>query len=70
MRSVVELDVVNVGQLDHQPFGAGAALFEVGLLEAYGGEGLDPDTVRLDDPLSIEWRGGGPAVWSADSEES
>ncbi|MGP3683147.1 hypothetical protein ACTVZO_00155 [Streptomyces sp. IBSNAI002] len=26
--------------------------------------GLDPDVVRLDDPLLIEWRGGGPAVWS------
>ncbi|MEU4729669.1 hypothetical protein [Streptomyces sp. NPDC023588] len=26
--------------------------------------GLDPDTVRLDDPLLIEWRGGGPADWT------
>ncbi|MEV6735180.1 MULTISPECIES: hypothetical protein [unclassified Streptomyces] len=30
--------------------------------------GLDPDDVRLDDPLLIEWRGGGPAVWSPDTD--
>ncbi|MFF4457697.1 hypothetical protein [Streptomyces goshikiensis] len=29
--------------------------------------GLDPDSIRLDDPLLIEWRGGGPAVWSPDT---
>ncbi|MEU9304475.1 hypothetical protein [Streptomyces sp. NPDC048269] len=31
--------------------------------------GLDPDVVRLDDPLLIESRGGGPAVWSPDPGE-
>ncbi|MFD8292970.1 DUF6233 domain-containing protein [Streptomyces lavendulae] len=29
--------------------------------------GLNPDTVRLDDPLLIGWRGGGPTVWTPDS---
>ncbi|WP_181764746.1 hypothetical protein [Streptomyces albidus (ex Kaewkla and Franco 2022)] len=26
--------------------------------------GLDAGSVRLDDPELIEWRGGGPEVWS------
>ncbi|MER5970105.1 MULTISPECIES: hypothetical protein [unclassified Streptomyces] len=25
--------------------------------------GLDEDTVRVDDPRLIDWRGGGPADW-------
>ncbi|MFG2225359.1 hypothetical protein [Streptomyces sp. NPDC048644] len=33
------------------------------LLEFLRRAGLDPDTVRLDDPALIEWRGGGPDVW-------
>ncbi|WP_331759784.1 hypothetical protein OG422_30800 (plasmid) [Streptomyces sp. NBC_01525] len=33
------------------------------LLEFLRRAGLDPDEVRLDDP-AIEWRGGGPGVWS------
>ncbi|WP_269854694.1 hypothetical protein [Streptomyces sp. RPT161] len=27
-------------------------------------EGVTPGRVRLDDPSLIEWRGGGPEVWS------
>ncbi|MFD5513090.1 hypothetical protein ACFWIB_35795 [Streptomyces sp. NPDC127051] len=30
------------------------------LLEFLRRAGLDPDDIRLDDPLLIEWRGGGP----------
>lgn len=30
---------------------------------------MDPDVVRLDDPLLIERRGGRPAAWSPDPEE-
>lgn len=26
--------------------------------------GLDPSEIQLDDPNLIEWRGGGPDVWS------
>ncbi|WP_275466282.1 hypothetical protein [Streptomyces noursei] len=26
--------------------------------------GADPDEVRLDDPARIEWRGGGPDIWT------
>ncbi|MGP3953006.1 hypothetical protein [Streptomyces sp. 7N604] len=29
--------------------------------------GLDPDEVRLDDPLLILWRGGGPTHWPTDT---
>ncbi|MFE2547406.1 hypothetical protein ACFXGI_02415 [Streptomyces sp. NPDC059355] len=32
--------------------------------------GSDPDGIRLDDPLLIEWRGGGPAVWSPGTGEA
>ncbi|MFD3940002.1 hypothetical protein ACFWSF_33450 [Streptomyces sp. NPDC058611] len=42
----------------------GRALSPADLLEFLRRVGLDPDIVRLDDPLLIEWRGGGPAVWS------
>ncbi|MBT1186061.1 hypothetical protein HET69_19145 [Streptomyces sp. CJ_13] len=46
----------------------GRALDPRDLLEFLRRAGLDPDNVRLDDPLLIEWRGGGPAVWSPDTE--
>ncbi|MEU8943600.1 MULTISPECIES: hypothetical protein [Streptomyces] len=45
----------------------GRALDPRDLLEFLRRAGLDPDSVRLDDPLLIEWRGGGPAVWSPDT---
>ena len=31
--------------------------------------GLGPDDVDLDDQVLIEWRGGGPAVWTPDIGE-
>ncbi|GCD39172.1 hypothetical protein OEIGOIKO_07001 [Streptomyces chrestomyceticus JCM 4735] len=34
------------------------------LLEFLRRGGLDPDDVDLDDPSLIEWRGGGPGVWT------
>ncbi|WP_129841328.1 hypothetical protein [Streptomyces sp. RFCAC02] len=34
------------------------------LIEFLRRAGLDPDDVRLDDPALIEWRGGGPDVWT------
>ncbi|MEU5241660.1 hypothetical protein ACH4UR_35720 [Streptomyces lydicus] len=37
------------------------------LLEFLRRAGLDPDEVRLEDP-AIEWRGGGPDVWSPSAE--
>ncbi|RKT02213.1 hypothetical protein BX286_0087 [Streptomyces sp. 3211.6] len=43
----------------------GRALGPGDLLEFLRRAGLDPDDVRLDSAL-IEWRGGGPAVWSPD----
>ncbi|KPI33710.1 hypothetical protein OV450_6418 [Actinobacteria bacterium OV450] len=42
----------------------GRALGPGDLLEFLRRAGLDPDNVRLDDPRLIEWRGGGPAVWT------
>ncbi|MEU5811119.1 MULTISPECIES: hypothetical protein [unclassified Streptomyces] len=45
----------------------GRALGPDDLLEFLRRAGLDPDGVRLDDALLIEWRGGGPAVWSPDT---
>ncbi|MEU8435492.1 hypothetical protein AB0F18_21790 [Streptomyces sp. NPDC029216] len=45
----------------------GRALGPGDLLELLRRAGLDPDDVRLDDALLIEWRGGGPAVWSPDT---
>ncbi|MFK0238617.1 hypothetical protein [Streptomyces vinaceus] len=47
----------------------GRALGPGDLLEFLRRAGLGPDDVRLDDPLLIEWRGGGPAVWSPDTGE-
>lgn len=47
----------------------GRALSPGGLLELLRRVGLDPDDVHLDDALLIEWRGGGPAVWSPDLGE-
>ncbi|UUU44393.1 hypothetical protein OHA89_00935 [Streptomyces sp. NBC_01546] len=47
----------------------GRALGTADLLEFLRRAGLDPDVVRLDDPLLIEWRGGGPAVWTPDTGE-
>lgn len=41
----------------------GIAYGPADVLEFLRRAGLDPDTVRLDDPLLIEWHGGGPAVW-------
>lgn len=46
----------------------GRALGPTDLLEFIRRAGLDPDTVRLDDPL-IEWRGGGPSICSPDPGE-
>ncbi|MFJ6934751.1 hypothetical protein [Streptomyces sp. NPDC101132] len=43
----------------------GRALGPNDLLEFLRRAGLDPDDVRLDDTLLIEWRGGGPAVWGS-----
>jgi hypothetical protein len=37
------------------------------LLEFLRRAGLDPDEVRLDDPM-IEWRGGGPDSWGAGAD--
>lgn len=34
------------------------------LLEFLRRAGLDPDTVSLDESGLIEWRGGGPDVWT------
>ncbi|WP_275462082.1 hypothetical protein [Streptomyces noursei] len=34
------------------------------LVEFLRRAGVDPDQVRLDDRALIEWRGGGPEVWS------
>ncbi|EFL12756.1 hypothetical protein [Streptomyces sp. C] len=34
------------------------------LMEFLRRAGLDPDNVDLDDTLLIEWRGGGPDVWT------
>ncbi|MEV4191248.1 hypothetical protein [Streptomyces toxytricini] len=45
----------------------GRALGPGDVLEFLRRAGLDPDTIRLDDPLLIEWRGGGPTVWSPDT---
>ncbi|MCJ1680023.1 hypothetical protein MTF65_22285 [Streptomyces sp. APSN-46.1] len=47
----------------------GRALGPRDLLEFLRRAELDPENVRLDDPLLIEWRGGGPAVWSPDPSE-
>ncbi|WP_328623139.1 hypothetical protein [Streptomyces sp. NBC_00354] len=47
----------------------GRALSPGGLLELLRRVGLDPDDVHLDDALLIEWRGGGPTVWSPDLGE-
>ncbi|MGW1769860.1 hypothetical protein ACWCQL_38165 [Streptomyces sp. NPDC002073] len=40
----------------------GLALDPGDILKFLRRAGLDPDDVRLDDALLIEWRGGGPAV--------
>ncbi|GLV87995.1 hypothetical protein Slala03_76840 [Streptomyces lavendulae subsp. lavendulae] len=45
----------------------GRALGPQDLFEFLRRAGLDPDDVNLDDPLLIEWRGGGPAVWTPDA---
>ncbi|MFC9816341.1 hypothetical protein ACFVJM_30260 [Streptomyces virginiae] len=44
----------------------GRALGPGDLLSFLRRAGLDPDDVRLDDTLLIEWRGGRPAVWTPD----
>ncbi|MEJ8650701.1 hypothetical protein WKI65_22030 [Streptomyces sp. MS1.AVA.3] len=40
----------------------GVAYGVADLLEFLRRAGLDPDDVRLNDPM-IKWRGGGPQVW-------
>ncbi|MFE2879202.1 hypothetical protein ACFXG6_32900 [Streptomyces roseus] len=47
----------------------GRALGPGDLLEFLRRAGLDPDDVRLDDEQLIEWRGGGPVVWTGDTGE-
>ncbi|MFJ8208913.1 hypothetical protein [Streptomyces sp. NPDC096033] len=42
----------------------GRALGPNDIFEFLRRAGLDPDDVDLDDRLLIEWRGGGPAVWT------
>ncbi|MFD8145388.1 hypothetical protein [Streptomyces sp. NPDC059708] len=44
----------------------GRALGPDDLFEFPRRAGLDPDDVDLADELLIEWRGGGPAVWTPD----
>ncbi|MFF4427433.1 phosphatase PAP2 family protein [Streptomyces sp. NPDC001549] len=44
----------------------GRALGPGDLLEFLRRAGPDPDGVHVDDPLLIEWRGGGPAAWIPD----
>ncbi|MCF6521938.1 hypothetical protein [Streptomyces sp. JJ36] len=41
----------------------GIAYSDRDLTEFLRRAGLDPDSVRLDDPLLVEWRGGGPDAW-------
>lgn len=51
----------------------GRALGPADLLEFLRRASLDPDVVRLDDPLLVEWRAAWAAVWSptpANSERS
>ncbi|MGM9439167.1 hypothetical protein ACTAF0_02370 [Streptomyces murinus] len=42
----------------------GYARGAVDVLRLVWAAGLDPDEVRLDDPDRVEWRGGGPEVWT------
>ncbi|TDC74182.1 hypothetical protein [Streptomyces hainanensis] len=42
----------------------GVARSPVELIEFLRRAGLDPDEVLLEDPTLIEWRGGGPEVWT------
>ncbi|MGH3312909.1 MAG: hypothetical protein ACRDP3_20395 [Streptomyces sp.] len=42
----------------------GLALGIADLVEFLRRAGLDPDQVRLDDPVLIEWRGGKADVWT------
>ncbi|MEU9498218.1 hypothetical protein [Streptomyces sp. NPDC048196] len=42
----------------------GGAYRPADLLEFLRRAGLDPEEVRLDDAALIEWRGGGPDVWT------
>ncbi|MFD7924024.1 hypothetical protein ACFV3R_33065 [Streptomyces sp. NPDC059740] len=41
----------------------GVAYRETDVLEFARRAGLDPDTLDLDDPAAVEWRGGGREVW-------
>ncbi|AJT67462.3 hypothetical protein T261_5846 [Streptomyces lydicus] len=41
----------------------GLAYTSADLLEFLRRAGLDPDSVSLEDPALIEWRGGGHDVW-------
>jgi hypothetical protein len=42
----------------------GVAYGVADVLEFLRRAGADPDEVKLDDPRVVEWRGGGPGVWS------
>ncbi|MEU4212392.1 hypothetical protein AB0F13_20730 [Streptomyces sp. NPDC026206] len=42
----------------------GVAYGVVDLLEFLVRAGISGDDVRLDDPDVIDWRGGGPGIWS------
>ncbi|MFD5316427.1 hypothetical protein [Streptomyces sp. NPDC127098] len=42
----------------------GVARSPVELIEFLRRAGLDPDEVLLEDATLIEWRGGGPEVWT------
>lgn len=52
---------------DGQPLGRATGVGD--LLEFLRRASLDPNNVDLDDALLVEWRGGGPAAWSPDSDE-
>lgn len=62
-RIVVE-PVVGTGRrvrVDHEILGIAYAPAD--LVEFLRRAGLDPDSIDLDDPLLIDWHGGGPTVW-------
>ncbi|SEN15889.1 hypothetical protein SAMN05216267_100276 [Actinacidiphila rubida] len=42
----------------------GVAYSPADVVEFLRRAGLEPDEVRLDDPMVIDWRGGGPDLWT------